>query len=399
MNITKSFVDKVAIPKQVKIGQTAQKRYYDDALKGFGLRVTSGGTKTFFVEKLVQGKLRRIKIGTYPALTAKQAENEAKKIIGQIASGIDPVSEKKAKKVQGVTLAQVFADYLTARSELKPKTIYDYKRAFTIGLKAFHSKPLVSITKDQVTKLHTSIGEDHGKAYANLVMRLLRAIFNFAAAKYEDSKGQSLVPENPTKRLSQARSWYRIERRRSFIKAHQLKDWFEAVYALENKVLSDYLLFILFTGLRRQEAAKLKWQDIDFKAKTLTILDTKNHEAHVLPLASFVFDVLEDRKKYSVNDYVFPGTGAEGYIIEPRKQMAKVIEATGIEFTVHDLRRTFITAAESLDIPAYALKRLLNHKMTNDVTSGYIITDVERLRKPMQAIADFLMECMQGKLI
>ncbi len=57
---------------------------------------------------------------------------------------------------------------------------------------------------------------------------------------------------------------------------------------------------------------------------------------------------------------------------------------------MHDLRRTFITIAESLDIPAYALKKLLNHKMTNDVTAGYIVADVERLRIPMQKITDYL---------
>ncbi|HEG4427483.1 TPA: integrase [Legionella pneumophila] len=58
------------------------------------------------------------------------------------------------------------------------------------------------------------------------------------------------------------------------------------------------------------------------------------------------------------------------------------------------MRRTFITIAESLDIPAYALKRLMNHKMSNDVTAGYIIVDVERLRKPMQLITDYILKCM-----
>jgi integrase len=59
-------------------------------------------------------------------------------------------------------------------------------------------------------------------------------------------------------------------------------------------------------------------------------------------------------------------------------------------FTLHDLHRTFITIAESLDIPAYALKRLLNHKDPNDVTAGYIVSDVNRLREPMQRITDFI---------
>ncbi len=81
---------------------------------------------------------------------------------------------------------------------------------------------------------------------------------------------------------------------------------------------------------------------------------------------------------------------------EPRKAMLNVIQLSGIEFTVHDLRRTFITTAESLDISAYALKRLLNHKMNNDVTSGYLIIDVERLRKPMQQVTDCLLKCIRG---
>lgn len=67
-------------------------------------------------------------------------------------------------------------------------------------------------------------------------------------------------------------------------------------------------------------------------------------------------------------------------------------ERSGAEFTLHDLRRTFVTIAESLDIPAYALKRLLNHRVSAaDVTAGYIIHDVERLRRPMQVITDYLL--------
>jgi integrase len=107
---------------------------------------------------------------------------------------------------------------------------------------------------------------------------------------------------------------------------------------------------------------------------------------------------LLSRQQNTTNNYVFSGTGEGGYIIEPRKQMAKVIEATGIQFTVHDLRRTFITVAESLDIATYALKRLLNHRMKEDVTAGYIIRYVERLRKPMQMVTDYLLQQMGLKV-
>ena len=394
MNITKVFVDKLPIPKQCQVGRTEQKRYYDDKLKGFGVRVTSGGTKSFFVEKLIHGKLKRITLGQYPAITTEQARKEAQKIIGQIATGRDPISEKQAAKVKGITLKQVCEDYLHARKELKPKTRYDYERVFNIAFAKWHSKPLLSITKDQVIKYHGVLGEEHGKAYANFAMRVLRALFNFSAAKYEDAKGQTLVADNPTKGLSQMRAWYRVEKRRSYIKSHELAEWYEALAKIDNSTLRDYLLFILFTGLRREEAARLRWADVDLKAKAFTILDTKNHIPHVLPLSDYLFELLTERKRSIFSDCVFPGSGKSGYIVEPRKQMAKVIEATGIQFTVHDLRRTFITMAEGLDIPAYALKRLLNHQMANDVTAGYIITDVERLRKPMEEISEYLLKCM-----
>lgn len=232
-------------------------------------------------------------------------------------------------------------------------------------------------------------------------MRVLRAMFNFAAGEYEDEMGKPFILENPVKRLSHTRAWYRVARRQTVIKKHDLPSWYEVVMNFETErtsskshTIRDYLLLLLFTGLRRSEAAKLTWDAIDFKAKTLTINDTKNNEQHVLPLSDFLYELLTRRKEQAESKYVFPGTGASGYIIEPRKVMAKIVEQSGVNFTLHDLRRSFITIAESLDIPAYALKKLLNHKNKADVTAGYLVIDVERLRRPMQLITDTLSKLM-----
>ena len=60
-------------------------------------------------------------------------------------------------------------------------------------------------------------------------------------------------------------------------------------------------------------------------------------------------------------------------------------------FTLHDLRRVFITAAESLNLSPYVIKLLANHAVPkSDVTGGYIQAEAERLRAPMQQIANKL---------
>jgi integrase len=82
-----------------------------------------------------------------------------------------------------------------------------------------------------------------------------------------------------------------------------------------------------------------------------------------------------------------------------KKAVNRVEKLSGVSFTLHDLRRAFATVADSLDLPAYALKRLLNHKMNNDVTAGYIMKDVERFRKPMQQVTNFLLEHMGGQSV
>ncbi len=228
----------------------------------------------------------------------------------------------------------------------------------------------------------------------------MRALFNFAAGEYEDAEGRSLILENPVKRISHTRAWYRVDRKQTVIKTHELPDWYKAVMEVKDErrtgkssILRDYFLLLLFTGLRRQEAIELTWDRVDLKGKTITINDTKNHQSHVLPMADFLHNLFENRKADQRDSpYVFPGNGKTGYNIEPRKVMKKIIAKSGVSFTLRDLRRTFITIAESLDIPAYALKRLLNHKMTQDVTAGYIVMDVERLRKPMQLISEQILK-------
>jgi integrase len=383
---------------------TAGQAFTRDAeLKGFAVRITTSGAKSFILEKRIDGKVKRLTLGRYPELTVEQARKEAHKLLGHIATGRNPTAEKKQKELQATTLQKAFDDFLIARKNLKPRTLYDYMQLMKVAFPDWQNKALVDINKEMVAKRHTKVGAEHGEAYANLAMRFLRALFNFSIAQYEDGSGNALLRENPVVRLTQTRAWYRVERRQTVIKFHQLGPWYQGVMVLKNDktslqsaLVADYLLFLLFTGLRRQEAATLKWTDIDLRGRSFTIRDTKNRETLTLPLTDFVYGLLEKRQAVAESEYVFAGSGKAGHLIEPRHQVQQVRDASGVSFTLHDLRRSYITIAESIDISAYALKRLVNHKMSNDVTAGYIVNDVERLRKPMQRIADFLLANMNA---
>jgi integrase len=358
------------------------------------VRVTAGGTKSFVLEKLVHRRVRRITLGRHGEISVETARKVAQGLLGQIAEGRDPVSERKRTAASAVTLDGVFNEYLEQRQDLKPKTVADYRRVVTVAFADWRRKPLVSIARDGVSRRFNRLRDEHGPAWANLCMRLLRALFNFAAGKYADEAGRSPFTANPVKVLSETKAWVKIDRRRNVIKPHELADWYHAVQRLGNTTVKDYLLLLIFTGLRREEAARLRWQYIDLKGRTLTITDTKNGRPHTLPLPDFLYTLLEARRSFSRGEFVFPGEGRHGHIVSPKKAKQKVIDASGISFTLHDLRRTFTTVAESLDIPGYALKRMLNHSDGSDVTAGYIVSNVERLREPMQRVAQYLMRAM-----
>lgn len=397
MRINKTFVDNVQLPQPTSTGKSTQAFYRDQAIPGFALRVTSGGAKSFIVEKRIQGKVRRITLGRYGNLTVEQARKEAQKLIGEVATGKDPISERKAKQTQRITLLEVFEDYLIVRKDLKASTLHDYRRNINYYLKDWQHKPLVDITKDMVERRHWELGK-RSKARANNAMRVLRALFNHARAKYEDVQGNPILVANPVDRLGQSRAWYKDVRRQTLIKPHQLADWYAATLKLNNETTRDFLHFVLFTGLRKSEALKLEWAWVDLRERSVTIPETKNGRAHMLPLSSFLIELLERRRTTATGPYVFTSDRTGGHLVEPRTAVERVAELSGVPFTLHDLRRTFITIAESLDIPGYALKRLLNHKDSNDVTAGYIVPNVERLRKPMQAVTDFLLRNFKDKV-
>jgi integrase len=165
---------------------------------------------------------------------------------------------------------------------------------------------VTTITKEMIQSRHCEVTRtikqgSSGEVQANMSMRILRTLLNFAANNYETSDGQSIIALNPVRRLSQNRSRHLEPRRRVILIDSKLGDWYRAVMALRQKTVRDYLLFLLLTGLRRNEAATLRWSDVDFETKTITIpaAASKNKQEHCFPMSEFLLILLSQRNKNS----------------------------------------------------------------------------------------------------
>lgn len=396
VRITKSILDKLPPPT------TGQAFYRDTELRGFAVRVTATGHRAFVLEKRIDGRVRRITLGRCSELTVVQARQRAQQLLGQIAMGDDPVARKRRDRARSVTLREVYRDFLDARKTLRPTTRSDYDRAVYAIFADWADRPMHAITRAMVANRHRQLADDRGEQAANNYLRVLRALFSFAIDRYEDGTGEVVISQNPVLVLTRTRAWYPTERRQTVLKMHQLAAWYRAVESLREgehpnsmgDTVADFLLFLLFTGLRRNEAATLQWAQVDLQDRVFTIQQTKSHRPLTLPIGDYLLAQLTRRLGAQQNAYVFAGREGHGRLVEPKRQISHVIEQSGHHFSCHDLRRTFITVAEYLNLSPYTIKRLVNHSTRGDVTAGYVISDIERLRIAVQSIEGHLLQAM-----
>ncbi len=383
------------------------------------VRVTTGGARSFVVDKNTKRGRIRITLGTAGTdfLTTAQSRDQARIALGLIAEGhtADQIRTRLDRSQDRIpsgamTLNDVLEQYLIERRhKLAERTRRDYLSLMDTYLAAWKNTPLEAIDEAAIVAKFTAI---NSPSRANYSFRLVRLLFNYAKS-IRDDEGKPIVAINPVAVLSQRRVWHTEKPRREVIDLAALKPWWAAVQQLEPgeaertgdgrfaegsaalnsnaDAVRDFLVFLLLTGLRRNEAATLKWQDVDLHSKMFTVsVQTKNHEAHSLPLSDYLYSMLTRRHADPQRTaYVF--AGENGPLGEPKKQIAKVVAASGVAFSSHTLRRTFASIAESLDIPYLALKRLLNHKAQDVTGKHYTVIGVERLRDPMQRITDFIL--------
>jgi len=379
VKLNKTFIDNYELPVN-----TERVDIYDSELKGYGIRI-SKGKKSFFVMKYIGNKRTRVTIGPYPVFTAETARKYALEIMGDMSKGIDPNERKKESRIKGITIEEVFKQYLEENT-LKDTTKRTYKDLINNHLGDWLKIPLSDLTSQMVIKRHKELSDSIGKNTANNAMRVLRAQYNYW---YGVTDGK--FSHNPINALNVMKKWNKIDRRKTYIAPHQFPAWFVAVNSLENSAMRDYLLLLMFTGLRKEEGLSMEWRNVDFHGKTFTVKDTKNGKDHTLPMSKYLHTLFKTRQKESGRDtYVFPGEGKKGYMQEPKRAVKAVRESSNVTFCLHDLRRSYISLASGL-VSLSILKNLANHAEGKDVTEGYIVIDLEKLRKPMETISQTIL--------
>jgi integrase len=417
LRFNKTSLENLPLP-----AQATRATYYDTEVLGLQLRVTDRGVKSFCVfRRSKRGRPERITIGRFPTLSVEQARAKAKRYLADLGEGVSVSARLRNETLVGKTLGEVHQEYLNSRgvsiitvkrkdgkfverpelstnAKLKALTARDYVKLMAKQFADWRAKPIVTITRDMVEARHRELTA-LSAAEANRAMRYLRALFAFAS-DYRDSTGEPIIPDNPVRRLSAKRLWNRVERRTRYIEPEHLSDWWEAVRSLKNKpqypsreVLRDYLLLLLFTGLRRNEALCLRWENINLDRGTLCAVDTKNRSDRVLPMGRHLWGLMRERRYASDSDWVFANPVTGKRITDPRRQIVNVVAKSGVPFSPHDLRRTFASIVSRLGdrLSYYTTKRLLNHR-TSDVTQGYVQFDLEQLRCAMQGVEDFVLE-------
>lgn len=380
--------------------------YFDKDLPCFGVRVSSR-TKTYFVLSRVNGKKSRVIIGKHGTITADEARKKAKGKLQELSEGVDLNKQKARHRVEKITLGEVLDQYI-ADKDLRPNTVLDYRKVLRLYVSDWLNKPMIDITSDMIKTRHKKIKGKIGPIPANKLARYLRLLFNYAI---KDPGIKLDLATHPV-----VVQWGEEKRRKTHLTTTQLAVWVRAVKKLPSAMMQDYFMLLLYTGLRKNEALSLKWSDVNVDEGYFVITGdvAKNKDDLYLPITNQLETIFNRRSAVRENEFVFPGTGKTRHLAEPRKQIIRIQHETqkilnevdsdaewkefvgktpadmikpGIRFCNHDLRRTFSTIAESL-VSYSQLKQLLNHSTKDDVTAGYVILEVDRLRTPAQNIAD-----------
>lgn len=431
---------------------------WDDDAKGFGLRVTSAGDKSFVYQGKLNGRTVRRTIGsakTWPIdsyivrdektgekverLGARQKARDWQCLMDR---GVDPRDEDANKQAaaevtrieamrKALTLREAWAVYVEVRrpkwSELNYRDHLDLTKPGgqlkKRGKGLTEPGPLASLMPLKLCDLTEATVTDwiateavKRPARTRLAFNLLRVFANWCNTKVE-YKG--LIDEQAFANRIARNSLPRQKAKTDVIEKEQLTAWFEAVRQLGNPVMTAYLVGLLLTGARREELARLRWSDIDFQWRRLTIRDKEKSKGgedgtRDIPLTPYFSELLLNLKRinetppnvrqlrrleergqqWKPSPWVFfSKTSSDGKLADPNRALNRVCNLAGIPpVTVHGLRRSFATLAEWTETPAGVVAQIMGHKPSATAEKHYKVRPLSLLRKWHEPIESWILE-------
>jgi len=399
----------------------------DTQVRGLYKRIGKTKTSWLLKKRIRGGKVKSISFADASIISVTEARLKAREILVELDRGVDPVAQARTQSAQSMTLGTAVDKYLSQRrGTLKASTIADYRKVLPRNLGSWMQRQFADISRDEIIDKYYDIMDavakrarvkkagvnPAGRAEADKTMRYLSAVYgHFVDDPLPDNSGLILPYGNPVTALKTKKIKQEVKGRTTHLDLHErlaLRDFLIDPSHYRNDdgsprqgnrkskvkaAQADWLLLLMLTGLRFNEPLQLKWSSVDFNERTFTITENKSKRPLTLPMSPMIHAIFERRQKAtaSISEYVFPQATNPNKPATMAKVVERVRELSGVEFIVHDLRRTQATQLTTLGYQLSDIGRILNHSRLNQ-TDEYIQTDIERIREAFERVEHMLFE-------
>lgn len=402
--------------KALKKPDTNYQITYDTKLRGFGVRVTKSGVKSFILNYVAGGRERRFTIGQYPQWGAEAARAEAGRLRQHIDQGGDPVAERKAKHAEPFVrdLADRYMNDHAYPRKRRSSVAEDHRLLYEVIVPEIGRLKVAAVSHEDIDRFHRKLSANT-PTQANRVLALLSKMFALAVKwRYRsDNPTQGVVRNQETqrrrylngdelRRLSGALADYPYMERVKLKRVEQLERGERSGWRRRERPFPDRLQsanairLLLLTGARKGELLAAKWRDIDFEAGAWSKpgATTKQTTEHRVPLSAPALQLLAGMEQTS--EYVFPGNGG-GPQQDLKGAWAALRKMAEIEdVRIHDLRHTYAAQLASAGLSLPVIGALLGHTQAA-TTQRYAHLQDDPLREATERVGAAYVSAQTGE--
>ena len=332
--------------------------YWDNELKGFGVRVYPTGAKVYVVQSRGPGGPKRVAVGRHGVITTDQARRRAALMLTRIKAGKGPKSAHGAGPDSGPTVAELAERYFREHVVVhcKPNTAKAYRYLVERHiLPVFGSLPIGALDRRHVSTLHYKLRKT--PIAANEAIGALSRMLNRAEAW-----GLAPAGGNPCRHVVK----YRQYRRERFLTEEEFRRLGRTLTALEAEGrvpvhAAAALRLLMLTGCRCNEILTLRWDDVHLDANEIRLRDSKTGP-RVVPLSPAAGRVLARLPRVPGNPWVVAGRRPGTRLSHITYYWYQVREPAGLgDVRIHDLRHSFASRALALGESLPMIGKLLGH--------------------------------------